>query len=451
MINRTFARVLRSVAALGVVAATAGATTAGGPWPQWRGPGGQGISTEDNLPFEWSRTKNVAWSSPVPGRGFSSPVVWGDRVFLTTSIEGEIVPGATPAPHRLAGQDFVHPDAVAGDRRHQLKLLAFDARNGALVWERTAFDGPVYDARHRAGSFANTTPATDGERIYVWFGSEGLYVYDFAGTLVWQKSLGRIPAFGMGTGASPLLFENLVILQCDEDNGDRSFIVALDRRTGAEVWRAPRRIQANWSTPVIATGGGRTELIASGNEFVIAYDPRTGKELWRVRGTGGWTVPTPVAAHGIVVASAAHPVKRAVAVRLGGAGDVTGTPQVLWERDKGTGYTPSSLAYGDYAYLLTDAGLLTCIDIRTGEVQYEGARPPRPSRFWSSPVAFGGRILLTNEEGETLVIAAGPSFEILRTNTLDEPIYASMAASNGRLYIRTATRLYSIGTERSPN
>lgn len=447
MISRR-SRTLGCAAWIGALLCLTTAVPAAGPWPQWRGPTGQGVAAESDLPIEWSPTKNVAWSTPVPGRGFSSPVIWGDRIFLTTSIEGEVVPGAASAPHTLGGGPFVHPDAVAGDRRHQLKVLAFDVKSGALVWDRTVHDGPVYDARHRAGSFANTTPATDGERIYVWFGSEGLYAFDFAGNQVWQRSLGKIPAFGMGTASSPVLFENLLILQCDEDNGDRSFIVALDRRTGAEVWRTPRRIQANWSTPVIARGGGRTELIASGNEFVVSYDPRTGTELWRVRGTGGWTVPTPIAAHGIVVASAAHPVKRAVAVRLGGSGDVTGTPHVVWERDKGTGYTPSSLAYGDYAYLLTDAGLLTCIDIRTGEVKYEGARPPRPSRVWSSPLAFDGKIFLTTEAGETHVIAAGPTFQILRTNSLDESIYASIAAADGRLYIRTMTRLYSIAARR---
>jgi outer membrane protein assembly factor BamB len=249
----------------------------------------------------------------------------------------------------------------------------------------------------------------------------------------------------MGTGSSPVLFENLIILQCDEDNGAQSFIVALERRTGKEVWRTARPVQGSWTTPVIAKGPTRTELVASGNEFIIGYDPRTGKEFWRAKGTGGWTVPTPIASKGIVVSSAAHPVKRAIAVKLGGRGDLTGTSHIAWEHTRGTGYTPSSIAYGDYAYLLTDAGLMTCLDIQTGETKYEGARPPRPARVWSSPIAFDGKILISNEAGETHVIAAGPTHEILRTNTLDEPIYASPAAAGGALYIRTATRLYAIG------
>jgi outer membrane protein assembly factor BamB len=414
-------------------------------WNQWRGRDGQGISTDASLPTEWSTTKNVLWSTPIAGRGFSSPVVWNDVIFLTTSVEGDVLPAAKTAPHVLGGEPFVHPDAVAGDRRHTLKVLALSRTSGKLLWERTAYEGPVFDARHKAGSYANTTPATDGRYVFAWFGSEGLYAYDFNGKLAWKKSLGGIPAFGMGTGSSPVLFEHLLILQCDEDNGEKSFMIALERSSGKEIWRTARPVQGSWTTPVIAQGPTRTELIASGNEFIIGYDPRTGRELWRAKGTGGWTVPTPISGKGIVVASAAHPLKRAIAVKLGGTGDLTGTPQIAWEHTRGTGYTPSSIAYGDYAYLLTDAGLITCLDITTGEMKYEGARPPKPARVWSSPIAFDGKILVTNEAGETHVIAAGPKFEILRTNTLDEPVYASPAAAGGNLYIRTATKLYAIG------
>ncbi|MGH9834331.1 MAG: PQQ-binding-like beta-propeller repeat protein, partial [Blastocatellia bacterium] len=242
-----------------------------------------------------------------------------------------------------------------------------------------------------------------------------------------MKGSTAIPTQGMGNGASPVLYENLVILQCDEDNGERSFIAALDKKTGKEVWRAPRQVQVSWTTPVIAraaTSNGRTELVASGAEYVAGYDPLTGKELWRCQGTESWTVATPLVGHGIAIFSAAHPVKRAIAVRLGGSGDVTGTSQIVWQRDKGTGYTPSSILYGDYAYLLTDGGILTCIDVKTGEVKYEGARAPRPGRFYASPVAFEDKILLTSETGDAFVMKAGPKHEVLQTNSLDEPIYA---------------------------
>jgi outer membrane protein assembly factor BamB len=413
-------------------------------WPQWRGPSGQGTSNESGLPTEWGPDKNVLWKSPIPGRGYSSPVIWNTHLFVTTSFEGPVVPGAAPVAHTLGGGPFVHPDSEAGDRKHTLVVMALDAGTGKVLWERTAYEGTVYDARHRKGSYANTTPATDGKMIYAWFGSEGMFAYDFNGALVWKKNLGGIAAFGMGTGSSPLLHENLVILQCDDDNGERSFIVGLDKRTGKEVWRTKREVQASWSTPVIASAGTRDELVTSGNEFVIAYDPRTGRELWRAKGTGAWTVASPIAGRGIVVASASHVIKRAVAVRLGGSGDVTGTSQIAWERDRGTAYTPSGIVYGDYAYLLTDGGLITCIDIRSGEVKYEGGRPPGASRVWSSLVAYNDRIFLTTEEGETHVIRAGPAFEIERTNSIGEPVYASLAPVGGRVYIRTHSHLFAI-------
>ncbi|HEU0184260.1 MAG TPA: PQQ-binding-like beta-propeller repeat protein [Blastocatellia bacterium] len=418
-------------------------------WSQWRGPGGQGVSTETGVPTEWSETRNIKWKTPIAGRGHSSPVVWGDRVFLTAAIEGDIIPGAKPPKHFLEGQEYVHPDSTGGDRLHTFKAHCFDRRTGKPLWERVAYKGRVYDDRHRTATYADATPATDGRYVYFWFGSEGLYCYDFSGKLVWKKSLGNMATHGMGNGASPVLFEDRVILQCDEDNGERGFIVALDKRDGKELWRTPRRVQMSWATPVIAHAPQRAELITSANEYILAYDPATGKELWRCKGTQSWTVTTPIVGQGIVIASAAHPVKRAVAIRLGGNGDVTDTPNVVWQRDKGTGYVPSSIVYGDYAYLMTDGGLLTCIEVKTGEVKYEGARVPIPGRFYASPVAFEDKLLLTNENGESFVVKAGPQHAVLRTNSLDEPIYASPAIAGGELFIRGTKHLYCIASNYS--
>ncbi|HEU0177776.1 MAG TPA: PQQ-binding-like beta-propeller repeat protein [Blastocatellia bacterium] len=413
-------------------------------WSQWRGPSGQGISTEAGLPTEWSETKNIKWKMPIAGRGHSSPIVWGDRIFLSAAIEGDILPGAKPPKHFLEGQEYTHPDSTAGNRLHTFKARCFDRRTGKPLWERVAYTGRVYDDRHRTATYADATPATDGRYVYFWFGSEGLYCYDFSGKLVWKKSLGNIATHGMGNGTSPVLFEDRVILQCDEDNGERGFIVALDKRNGKELWRTPRHVQMSWATPVIAHAPQRAELITSANEYILAYDPATGKELWRCKGTQSWTVTTPIVGQGIVIASAAHPVKHAVAIRLGGNGDVTDTPNVVWQRDKGTGYVPSSILYGDYAYLLTDGGLLSCIEVKTGEVKYEGARVPIPGRFYASPVAFEDKLLLINENGEGFVVKAGPQHAVLRTNSLDEPVYASPAIAGGELFIRGTKHLYCI-------
>jgi outer membrane protein assembly factor BamB len=412
-------------------------------WPQWRGPESTGVSMEKNLPVEWSSTKNIKWKTPLPGRGHSSPIVWGNKVFLTTAIEGAIVPGAKAPTHLSEGEVFKHPDSVGSDRKHTFKVFCFDKETGKLVWEQTAYEGTPYDDRHRKGSFASSTPATDGRNVYAFFGSEGLYAYDMNGKLAWKASLGKLGTVGMGTGTSPVLYENLVILQCDEEEGKASFIVALDKRSGKEIWRTPRKVQASWSTPILVRTARRTELIASGNEAVIAYDPATGKELWHSKGVESNAIPTPVAGNETVFIVAGFPTKIAMAIRLGGAGQLADS-SILWQYAKGTAYVPSPILYGDYLYLTTDRGILTCLEAKTGKVIYEGGRVPIPATFTASPVAFDGKILLTSEDGDTFIIKAGPQHEVLRTNSLDEPVYASPALADGKIFIRGEKNLYCI-------
>ena len=440
----------RKGAALGIAWLVAVAGAAAAPhatqWPQFRGPAGQGVSTEKGLPDEWSATRNVLWKTAIPGRGHSSPVVWGDRIFLTTAIEGELVPGAKGVLHIIEGHPYVHPQGVGDDRRHTFKVLAIDARDGRVAWERTAYEGLPYDTRHKKGSFASQTPVTDGRRVYAYFGSEGLlFAYDMDGRLEWKVALGGIATVGVGVGTSPVLYKDLLILQCDEDNGEKSFITALDKRTGKQVWRVPRKVQVSWATPVLVRAAGRDEIVTSGTEWIIAYAPATGEELWRARGLASNAVPSPVVAGDIVVVSAGYPEKVAMAIRAGGSGDVTGTPRVLWKYTKGTAYVPSPIAYDGYVYLVTDKGILTCLDARTGEVKYEGGRVPVPATLMASPVAFDGKILLSSMEGDTFVIKAGPVHEVLKTNTLGEAIAASPALARGRIFIRGESHLYAIG------
>jgi outer membrane protein assembly factor BamB len=420
-------------------------TLAAANWPQFRGPASQGVSEETGLPLSWSATDRVAWKTAIPGRGHSSPVVWGRHLFLTTAVEGDPVPGHEAAKHIIAGHPYLHPDSLGADRRHALMVMALDAESGKELWRRTAYEGPMYDGRHRRGSFASATPATDGKAVYVFFGSEGAYAFDFNGTLLWKTEVGKIKTIGMGTASSPVLFDNLVILQCDEDEGKESFIAALDKATGREVWRTPRPVEVSWSTPVIVhAAGGRPELVANGNQFIVAYDPKTGKELWRTKGVESNAIHTPLVGHGLVIVSAGFPVKRTMAIRPGGTGDVTAT-HVAWTYEKGTAYVASPILYGDHVYLIADNGLLTCLDAKTGAVAYEGGRPPVPSRFMGSPVAFDGRLLLTSNDGNTFIVKAGPAFELLSTNSLGEDVYGSPALSNGKLYIRGEHHLYCIG------
>jgi outer membrane protein assembly factor BamB len=375
-------------------------------------------------------------------------VIWERRIFLTTDIEGDVLPGAGAVKHVIEGQEFKHPDAVGADRKHTMKVLCADRDSGKVLWEKTAYEGSVYDDHHRKGSYASPTAATDGKNVYAWFGSEGLYCYDFSGKLLWKSSLGPIATVGMGTASSPVVFENLVILQCDEDNGDKSFIAALDKGTGKQVWKTPRKVQASWSSPLIVRGPARVELVCSGNELIVAYDPKNGKELWRTKGLDSNAIPSPVAGLGMVYVSAGFPNKKTYAIKLGASGDLTGTQNIAWQYERGTAYVPSGIFYNDYVYLMTDRGILTCLDGRTGAVQYDNGRVPFPATFTASPVAVGGHILLTSEDGDTFVIKAGPKHEVVRTNSVAEPVFASPAISEGRIFIRGEKNLYCIGSSK---
>jgi outer membrane protein assembly factor BamB len=423
-------------------------TTAGfaANWPQWRGPDGSGISNEKNLPATWTPTTNIKWKAAIPGRGHSSPIVWGNRVFVTTAVEGEVVAGAKAVKHMAGDKEFLHPDSIGADHKHTFKVIALNRDSGKILWEATAWEGTPYDNRHRKSSYAASTPATDGKMVYAFFGTEGLYAYDYNGKLAWKAQLGKLGTVGMGTGTSPILYENVVIVQCDEDNGEASFIVALDKKTGKEVWRTPRKIQVSWSTPLLVKTSTRSELITSGTETVVSYDPATGKELWHHKGVESNAIPSPVANSDMVFLVAGFPAKIAMAIKLGGSGDLTGTPNVPWKYAKGTAYVPSPILYSDYLYLTTDRGILTCIDAKTGEVKYEGGRIPIPATFTASPVAFEGKILMTSEDGDTFIVKAGPKHEILATNSVGEPVYASPAIADGRIFIRGEKNLYCIGS-----
>ncbi len=413
-------------------------------WPQWRGPDGAGIG-QGTFPDTWSATSHIAWKTPIGGRGHSSPVVWGNRIFLTTSIEGAEIPGRK-APDHL-GFDlkpgYFHEDSVGVDYAYTLKVLAVDATTGKPVWDRTVHDGPVFDNRHRKNTYASATVVTDGKMVYASFESEGFYAFDVDGTLKWKVSFGGMAKAGLGPGTSPILFNNLVILQGDQEMGTGSFIVALDHVTGKEVWRVSRENRRSWATPLLVQSGGRTELVASGAEAVVAYDPATGKELWRADGTRSHPIPSFVQGDGLVFATAGSQAKVALGIQPGPAAAAGGS-RVVWRYNKGTAYVPSPIYYNGYLYLMTDSGIVTCLDPKTGTLVYEGGRVPVPATFTASPVAFGDKILFTSEDGDTFVVRAGPKHEVIRTNSLEEPVFASPALANGMIFIRGEKHLYAI-------
>jgi len=419
------------------------ATPLSANWPGWRGPGGTGVSSSASFPVEWNGT-NVRWKTPIPGRGHSSPVVWGDRVFLTTAIEGEVVPGREKKPeHDLGGEVFIHPDMVSHDRRQTMKVFALDAGSGAVLWERTAYDGPVADGRHRKSSFASATPVTDGEIVVANFGTEGLYAYGLDGELEWKQDLGEIRTLGLGYATSPVMHGDLVFVQCDEDTGERSFIAAFDKKTGKEVWRQSRPVQSSWATPVVVGD----QLVTAGTEFTIAYDPKTGAELWRTKGVESNTIPSPVYGHGLIYMTAGFPSKNVLAIKAGSAGLQACDPceaDIAWTYARGTAYVTSPILVGDILYLSTDRGIITALNAKTGEIIYEGGRVPVPATFTASMVAFGDKILQSSEDGDVFVIQAGAEHKVITTNKLGEPIYASPALANGVIYIRGEQHLYAI-------
>jgi outer membrane protein assembly factor BamB len=427
-------------------------------WPQFRGPGGRGIA-HGTIPLRWSATENVLWRTPIPGRGHSSPVVWDELVFLTTAIEGEVVPGAKAPYHFRKGGEFVHPDSVGADRRHRLDVLAIDSSTGAVRWSRTAHEGLVYDDRHRAGSYASPTCVTDGETVYAYFGSEGVFAYDFAGELAWRRDIGDLKTFGMSVGTSPILWRDLVIVQADAEDGSDSFLIGLDKRTGTEMWKTSRRpIQVSWTTPAIAEDGrGGAQLLANGWEMVAAYDPASGRELWRVPGMDSNTVQMPLHGDGLAFFAAGHPRKIVMAVRLGPdaapalAPDApAGAERVAWTYGKGTGYVPTNLLHDGLLYLVNDSGTLTCLDASTGAVVYEGGRVEAPGNVMASLVAGGGRILIVNRDGDATVVAAGRLHRVLATNSIDEAVYATPALAGARLFLRGERHLYAIAAEEPP-
>lgn len=437
-------RQVASVVFLLLVAAAAHGQT---PWPQFRGPGARGVADQAGLPDRWSITEHVAWKTDLPGRGWSSPVVWGHRVFLTTVVST----GTTEEPKKglyFGGNRLTPPDSV-----HQWKVYCLDLETGHVVWERQAHEGQPQATRHLKNSFASETPVTDGERVYCCFGNLGVFCFDFAGQLLWTFQLPpHATRYGWGTAASPVLHGDRLYLV--NDNEEESYLLALDKRTGREVWRVARDEKSNWATPGIWQHERRTEIVTPGTGQVRSYD-LDGRLLWSLTGMSGVTIATPYAEHGLLYVSSGYVLDAArplYAIRPGAEGDIslakgeTSNAWIAWCQPKAAPYNPSTLVYRERLYVLYDRGLLACYDARTGSVVYEPQRLPNGRAFTSSPWAYGDKLFCLNEDGVTFVVKAGDAFEVLHTNALaeDDMCLASPAITEGRLLIRTAARVYCL-------
>jgi outer membrane protein assembly factor BamB len=421
-------------------------------WPSFRGPSASGVSDGQNLPVRWDaqRRVNVLWKTELHGLAHSSPVVWGDRVFLTTAVSSK--PGATFKPG-LYGEGTASDDLSV----QQWKVICLERATGKVLWERTAYQGVPKEKRHIKSTYANATPATDGRVVVAFFGSQGLYAYSPAGDLLWKRDLGRFdvgaydaPEFEWGTASSPILYKDLVIVQCDQQKG--SFITALDAKTGATVWRTERDELPSWGTPAIFPTKARAELVTNGSNFIRGYDPASGKELWRLGGSSKITAPTPVASDDlIIVASGRRPEAPIFAIRAGASGDITPPPgesrsrSVAWSKGQRGPYMPTPLIYGGYVYILGNAGIFDCYALADGQEIYRQRIPDAGSGFSASPVASDGKIYLSGEDGEIVVVKAGPNFELLARNDMADPVMATPAISGGMMIIRSQHYVWAIG------
>lgn len=385
-------------------------------WPQFRGPDGQGHSSERGLPLEWSETRNIAWKVPVPGRGWSSPIVAGERIWVTTAVI---------------------------DRGTSLRAVAYDVGTGREVVNVEVFKIARMDLLNLKNSHASPSAIVEGDRVYVHFGAEGTAALTTSGEIVWKARFEYESQHG--NGGSPALFGDLLIVNCD--GYDAAFVVAVDKRTGKVRWKTNRRQPHSqaYSTPLPIKIGGRDAIVSVGAFRAAAYDAETGKEIWRVSyGEGFSNVPRPVFGHGLVYIATGFQQPYLLAVRPDGSGDVTNT-HVAWTLQRGAPLTPSPIIVGDALYLVNDNGIASCLDAKTGAVRWVQRLG---GSYSASPVAVDGRIYFQSEEGITTVIAAGNEFRQLAMNTLDGDTLASMAVSNGSIFIRTGNSLYRIAERR---
>ncbi len=408
-------------------------------WPQWRGPALNGVAPGDAA-VEWSDSKNVSWKVEIPGRGHSTPVVWGDKLFLTTAIPtGRKAESLEAGGGRGAGGN-------AGVEEHRFVVLAIDRLSGKVLWEQTAATATPHEGYHRLyGSFASNNPATDGARVYAFFGSQGLYAYDMDGKQVWKRDFNQRMKMRLqfGEGAAVVLHDGKLITVFDHQ--EQGLLAVTDAATGKEVWSIPRNEGSSWSTPFVVTHGGKKQVVVTATPKAMAFDLETGKLVWEVSGLGLNPIPTPIQSGDVVYLMSGYRDPKLLAIRLGRTGDLTGTDAVLWEGTRGLSYTASPVLHDGILYLLTDNGQLSALDAKTGTPHYQQQRLPKPYNFKASPVAVNGRLYLASEEEDVVLIKMGPTYEVVAANTLtDQSFIATPVVASGDLYLRSRTHLFRI-------
>jgi outer membrane protein assembly factor BamB len=447
-------------------------------WPQFRGPDGGGVLAEGKLPTTWSTKDNVAWQVEVPGRAWSSPIAWNNVVYVTSAISSgkfkepstgiygndyvaELMKQGLPEDEvnkRVIARD-IELTSESGEIRYM--VFAFDAATGKTKWEREAHKGLPVGGRHRKNTFASETPATDGERLYAYFGNVGLFAYALDGKPLWNVRFEPQPMYlDFGTAASPVVHGGRVFVV--HDNDGKSFAAAIDAKTGKQMWKVDRELPSRgmtsgWSTPFVWHHAARTELVVIGRQHAVSYDPATGKELWRIGGLTGQSTPTPVAADGLLylaTGSQGESNRPVFAVRPGASGDITlakgeeANAFVAWFHPRASAYTSSPLVYRGRMYVVNDNGILSVFDAKSGKEVYRARAGGPGNTFSASPWAADGKVYLLSEDGHTFVIEAGDTYKELAKNSLDEMSFASPALAPNALFVRTQTKLYRISDRR---
>ncbi|MCP3982336.1 MAG: PQQ-binding-like beta-propeller repeat protein [bacterium] len=448
-------RVFGWVVALGAVVTISGAVAGQGDWPSFRGTRAAGVAPGAEAPTSWDMASgtNIAWKTAIPGLGHSSPVIWGDKLFVTTAISGKKKDSL-----RVGLYGDIKP--VNDSTIHRFIVYCLDKKTGKILWEKTAHEGVPAVKRHTKATHANATPATDGKHLAVLFGSEGLYVYDMQGKLLWKKDLGvldagffRVPEAQWEYGSSPIVHDGRVIVLCDVQ-GD-SFIAAFDVETGKELWRTARDEVPTWGSPTVVESEGRTQVVVNGWKHIGGYDMQTGKELWRMTGGGDIPVPTPVVGHGLIFVTNAHGGMAPIyAIRPGAEGDVSlkdgasSNDHVAWSHERDGAYMQTPLVYGDHLYVCRDNGLLSCIDAKSGAVLWKTRVGGGGSGFTASMVATAGKVYVTSETGDIHVFEPGAEYNEVAVNALDEVTMATPAISDGTLYFRTRGHVVAVAEKK---
>jgi len=410
-------------------------------WPKWRGPHETGVAN-GTAPIEWSPTKNIVWTANIPGRGHSSPVIWGDLVFITTAV-----PTTNPAPAPAAGGGGGGRGAGGGAAsgvEHKFVVMAIDRKTGKTTWEKTLLTATPHEGYHHLyGSFASNSPVTDGKLVYAFFGSRGIYALDLKGNIVWQKTFGKMRMrLGFGEGVPTVLDADRLLLNFDQEDG--SYLLALDKSTGKEIWKIERQEVSSWSPPSVVTVGGRKQIIVAATAKVRAYDYTSGKLIWECAGLGTNVIPAPVFHNNTVIVMSGHRDPNRMAIKLGRDGDLTGTDAVVWQNTKGNSYTPSPVLHQGKLYFVTDNGILSAINATSGELIYQ-ERLPGTYSLKASLVAANGNLYAPTEQGDVVVVKMSEKFEVLATNKMpDEFFIATPAIADGEMYLRGRNKLYLI-------